>query len=126
MQRRPQNARGPRSQQPRQGQGQGQGADRNRTAKPHNPNRNPNQSPNQSPNQNPNPRPPRAQQAKPVATENMSEAARHQMLADERLHAKQLKEKLDLNPNQNRSAPARHHARPQAALFSPKTGGRGR
>ena len=120
--RRPQNARGPRSQQPRQGQGQGQGGDRNRGAKPQNPSRNP----NQNPNQNTNPRPPRAPQAKPVATENMSEAARHQMLADERLHAKQLKEKLDLNPNQNRSAPPRHHARPQAALFSPKTGGRGR
>ena len=126
MARRPQNTRGPRSQQPRQGQGQG--ADRNRAAKPQNSSRNPNQSPNpnQNPNQNPGQRPPRVQQAKPAATENMSEAARHQMLADERLHAKKLKEKLDLNPNQNRSAPPRHHARPQAALFSPKTGGRGR
>ena len=108
--RRPQNTRGQRPQQPRQGPS----AERNRAPKA------------ASQNQNSNPRPPRAAQAKPVAMANMSEAARHQMLADERLHAKQLKEKLALNPNPTRSAPPRHNPRPQAALFSPKPGGRGR
>ena len=50
-----------------------------------------------------------------VATEGMSEAARHQMMADNQLRANQRKAEL-----------ARHPARPQAALFSPKPGGRGR
>ena len=143
--RRPQQARGQRARQPRpqgqaqgqggqgQGQGQGQGAGQgqpgqrteSRGAKPQG------QRPPRGPRPPRDPQAARPQQAKPAAAANMSEAARHQMLADERLHAKQLKEKLALNPNSShpnssRSGPSRHNARPQAALFSPKTGGRGR
>ncbi len=47
-------------------------------------------------------------------TEGMSEAARHQMMADNQLRAKKLAEANILNP------------KPKAALFSPKTHNRGR
>jgi len=56
----------------------------------------------------------------------MSEAARHQMLADEQLRAKQLAEKLAMRSPQSRPGNGRSNARPQPALFSPKPGGRGR
>ena len=101
--RRPQTARGQRPQQPRPG------ADKERTARPHS-----------------NPRPPREQAAKAATGAPLSEAARHQMLADEQLHAKQLREKLAMHPHPAKSAAPRHSARPPAALFSPKPGGRGR
>ena len=57
-------------------------------------------------------RPDRAAEQQP--TEGMSEAARHQMMADNKLRASKLSEA------------ARHQAQPQAALFSPKPVHRGR
>jgi len=71
-------------------------------------------------------RPARPAAAKPAPTANMSEAARHQMLADEQLRAKQLAEKLAMRSPQSRPGNGRSNARPQPALFSPKPGGRGR
>ena len=122
---RPQRARGERS-PPRQGPGPG--ADRNRAAQP---NSRPQQPRSQQPgsqqprSQQARPQQPRSQQASPAAGA-MSEAARHQMLADEQLHAKQQREKLAMHPHPARSGAPRQNARPQAALFSPKSGGRGR
>jgi len=99
-------------------------AHRERSGKPQaRPQGNPQGNPQGSPQGN---RPARPQAAKPVATANMSEAARHQMLADEQLRAKQLQEKLALRPPQSRPSNGRPNSRPQAALFSPKSGGRGR
>jgi ATP-dependent RNA helicase RhlE len=102
--RRPQAPRGARP-QPRQG------GDRQRTDKP--PRSGPRSSaakPQAAPSR------PRARSHEPqVPTEGMSEAARHQMMADNQLRANQKKAEL-----------ARHPTRPQAALFSPKSGGRGR
>ena len=115
--RRPQTARGPRN-QARQGSGEGsrqnasqgrQAAEGDRAARPH-----------------ANPRPVREQQAKPAAGAAISEAARHQMQADEQLRVKQMQEKNSMRTNPGNTGAARHNARPQAALFSPKAGGRGR
>ena len=129
MARRPQQARGARS-QPRQG------GDRARTGTA-NPNARPPQARAQQPRaqqaRGPQDRSqqPRAQQARPpqsgaAAGVVMSEAARHQMLADEQLQAKQLREKLAMHPHHAKPSAPRNNSRPQAALFSPKSGGRGR
>ena len=72
-------------------------------------------------------RPARTQAPKPEATANMSEAARHQMMADEQLRAKQQQERQAMRSPQARpGGSGRPNSRPQAALFSPKSGGRGR
>ncbi len=132
---RPQRARGERS-QPRQGQGgqgqsQSQGADGNRAGKPKS-------RPHQPRSQQPGAQQPRSQQARPQQPRSqqtsadsgvvMSEAARHQMMADEQLQAKLQREKLALNSHQHpaRSGAPRHNSRQKPALFSPKSGGRGR